>query len=517
VSVSATDAQAAVRHAGPPPPDPGPWSRRDAFALAACVLLAALVLELRLDAFGFYEDEGINLLKAVLVDGGQRLYRDVYSDQAPLFTWLLVPVGRLSGWQYQGVRQLAVTFGVLLLAGTFAVARQLGGRAAGVATVVLLLLLAPVQKFAATLVIATPALAFAVWSLFAALVSGARGSVRAAAGSGFLLALACATKAAFVYFIPAVLVALLWSSGSAGSRRRAVAWAAGLALPCLAVLTASASPLLDQVTAPHLAARQAFVEQAASARRFMLLAPGFPFLYAAALVGGLAFLRGRSEVRAVAVWLGTVLAWMLVHRPLWAHHLPDLLVPQGVLLGVVLVRATTAVRAGLGRSGGRRPALAAAASLLLVGLGLLGHLRSYDRWRRYYDNTPISELEKVASEVSRLSPPQSWIVVDRPMLAFLARRKVPPNLAMVSRKRVAAGGLEEELVRSLRTYHPVAVILCTEAFEPFGRFQSLVRASHPLVQTVSIATEFAGRQRSCRIRLRPPLARWQDHQNRPLY
>jgi hypothetical protein len=488
---------------GEPPPvcrsGPGRWSRQDALALAACLVVAALVLELRLGAFGFYEDEGINLLKAAMVDAGQRLYRDVYSDQAPLFTWLLVPVGKLLGWQYRGMRQVAVAFGVLLLGGAFAVARQLGGKGAGVATVALLLLLAPIQKFAGTLVLGTPALAFAVWSLFVALVSGARGSVRAAAGSGVLLALACATKAAFIYFVPAILVALLWTPRTGGARRRAAAWAAGLVIPCLLVLVASAGPLVSQVTAPHLAAREVFVAQAAAARRFMLLAPGFSGLYAAALVGGVSFLRPLREARPVAVWVGTVLAWMLVHRPLWAHHLPDLLVPLGVLLGAVVVRSAAVLRAW--RGNGRRTVLVAAATLLLVGVGELGHLASYTRWRRYYDNTPVSALEQVASELSSVTPPDGWVIVDRPMLAFLARRKVPPGLAMISRKRVAAGGLEEELVRSLRAYRPAAVVLCTDAFERFGRFQSLVRASHPLVQVMTSSTEFSGQQRSCRIRL----------------
>src|SRR5207244_2862102 len=126
---------------------------------------------------------------------------------------------------------------------------------------------------------------------------------------------------------------LLWSSGTGGVgvRRRTIAWAAGLVIPCLAVLAVSASPLASQVTALHLAAREAFVQQADAARRFMLLAPGFPFLYAAAVLGGVVFLRRVAGTRALAVWLGTVLAWMLLHRPLWAHHLPDLLVPLGVL------------------------------------------------------------------------------------------------------------------------------------------------------------------------------------------
>lgn len=54
---------------------------------ALLALLAAVVFVLRQHQgrFAFYEDEGLNLLKALMVAKGHALYAEVYSDQAPLF------------------------------------------------------------------------------------------------------------------------------------------------------------------------------------------------------------------------------------------------------------------------------------------------------------------------------------------------------------------------------------------------------------------------------------------------
>ena len=389
-----------------------PWSRPDWVTLAVCLFLAALVIELRQDAFGFFEDEGNNLLKAMMLGAGHDLYREVYSDQAPLFTWILLPFGLGLGWRYEAVRQVSAGFGVALLAGAFALARQLAGPVAGAVTVGSLLLLAPVQKFAGAVVIATPALALSAWALFAAFTAGARGSVRLAALAGLLLGLAGATKLAFLYFAPIALLALLYPRAPDDNRparcRRMAAWAGAALLPLVAGLaTSPGSGGLAQLFGPHLAALGLFERQAAAARRFMLLSPGFPALYlAAALAIGLLVVRHR-RARVLALWLGTVAAWMLTYRPLWSHHLPDLLLPLAVLLGAGAVAwARVARRLALERRW-LKAGLAAVVPLAPLIAGLTAHVRSYDGWRFYYDNTSVGELARVAEVVAGASSPSS--------------------------------------------------------------------------------------------------------------
>jgi hypothetical protein len=387
----------------------------------------------------------------------------------------------------------------------------------------LLLLLAPVQKFAGAVAIATPALALSVWALFAAFTAGARVSVRRAAVAGLLLGLAGATKLAFVYFAPITLLALLYprapDDNRSARRRRVAAWAGAALLPLLAGLAASGgSGGLAQLFGPHLAALGMFERQAAAARRFMLLSPGFPALYlAAALAIGLLVVRQR-RARVLALWLGTVALWMLTYRPLWSHHLPDLLVPLAVALGAGAVAWARLAR-GLARE--RRwpkAGLAAVVPLAPLLLGLAAHVRSYDGWRFYYDNASVAELTRVAEVIAAASAPEQFVLVDRPMIAFLARRRVPPSLAMISRKRLAVGGLtDREVVRALRDYRPAAVALCSGAFDRFQRFRTALAREYAETRTLTVKMELTGVPQTCRIYLpsalrsglnRAPAAAW---------
>ncbi len=474
---------------------------------AVVVVVTAMVLELRRNAFGFYEDEGINLLKAFMVASGHPLYREVYSDQAPLFTLVLVAAGRLLHWQYEPLRHVAVLFGVTTLTAAYALARHMGGRMAGLVSLALLLVMAPVQKFSTTLVIATPALAFAGWSLFIAMIAV---SPSLAGLSGVLWGLACCTKASFIYFAPLVLMAILLRSPDVGlTRRRLLALAAGGCAPVAVFLAAyPASQMLTQMTAPHVAALALFADQAAGARRFMLLSPGFPALYLSAAIGAVVLWRGgrRRFAGLMATWCMSVLTWLLTLRPIWSHHVPELLVPLAILIGMGVGAGARGARRRCGNERWAPSAMLRSASILALGVGTVLHLRSYDEWRAWYDNTAVESLRSLARIIERATTAEQWIVVDRPMLAFLAHRKVPPSLAMVSRKRIAVGGLtDSDVMGVLARYQPATVTLCSGQFTrgKFPRFLEALTTQFREVSVEPLSFEFAGLTRSCALFLRP--------------
>src|SRR4051795_7171192 len=97
---------------------------------AGSVVAAALVLCWARGRFGVYEDEGLNLLKAAAVAAGHPLYTEIYSDQAPLFTWAMAATMRIFGASVAVGGAVALVAGVLAWAGACAVARALGGRGA---------------------------------------------------------------------------------------------------------------------------------------------------------------------------------------------------------------------------------------------------------------------------------------------------------------------------------------------------------------------------------------------------
>ena len=62
-------------------------------------------------------DEGVNLIKALLLLRGFPLYRLVWSDQPPLFTYLLAGEFRLAGLSVNAARLLVLLFSCALFWG----------------------------------------------------------------------------------------------------------------------------------------------------------------------------------------------------------------------------------------------------------------------------------------------------------------------------------------------------------------------------------------------------------------
>src|SRR5262245_47748831 len=112
------------------------------------IAFGLLILEHFRGRFGFFDDEGINLLKAFMVKSGFRLYSEVYSDQAPTFTWLQAALLGLFGADTEFFRQLAILFGLGALVGASAITVEMGGRFAGLLCAALLVSFAPFLKFA---------------------------------------------------------------------------------------------------------------------------------------------------------------------------------------------------------------------------------------------------------------------------------------------------------------------------------------------------------------------------------
>jgi hypothetical protein len=72
--------------------------------------------------------------------------------------------------------------------------------------------------------------------------------------------------------------------------------------------------------------------------------------------------------------------------------------------------------------------------------------------------------DRVMRKVNQYAGQTNWMVTDLPMFAFRAGIPVPPNLAVISGKRLASGGLSEEtMIETVREYSPEQVLI--------GRFE----------------------------------------------
>jgi len=115
-------------------------SRALAFYLALCLLLVLFCAwewaPLHSIEWGY--DEGLNLAKTRLVTDGYDLYREVWSDQPPLFTYALVVGQWLLGDNPLVARYLMLATACALLVGVALLAREVSGSVAGIVAAALL-------------------------------------------------------------------------------------------------------------------------------------------------------------------------------------------------------------------------------------------------------------------------------------------------------------------------------------------------------------------------------------------
>src|SRR5579875_2834086 len=120
----------------------------------------------------------------------------------------------------------------------------------------------------------------------------------------------------------------------------------------------------------------------------------------------------------------------------WTHHLVFLLSPLAILAGGGAERLLASLP-------DRARRLAPGAVVGVLALSLL----SLSPWGM----APASggDLEAMVARVRASLPPSELLLTDDPMVAFLARRGVPPALVDTSVARIRAGELSQRTVEAV--------------------------------------------------------------------
>ncbi|MHC4653259.1 MAG: ArnT family glycosyltransferase [Planctomycetota bacterium] len=217
-----------------------PAWRRCALEAAGHALGPLLLLVLVLAFHPFREvvvfdpDEGNNLMKARLVADGHALYSEIWSDQAPLFTWMLRAWLGLTSWSVEAGRMLVLLCSCVLVWALYQSLRLTAGHLGAVASCVLLVTSAGYLRLSVSVMLATPSLMFAMLSLYAALRYRPDGRAAWLALSGVFLALALGVKMWTGLLVPIVALCVLlaarvgapapggrrWPGGPLASRRQ---------------------------------------------------------------------------------------------------------------------------------------------------------------------------------------------------------------------------------------------------------------------------------------------------------
>jgi hypothetical protein len=396
--------------------------------LLAAIVVAQVILSTPLLHNGVNYDEAVYLAAVDALRHGQTLGTQVFAAQFPGFYDLLVAISYVGGIDVEGIRAGLLAVMASGTIGGWLIGRRFGGTPGGLLVAAFVTIAPPLDLFAPQVIADTPAVALMLLALGLATLTGpvavvAAGAIFAAALSIKLTALTVLPTLAWLVgrrrAVPALLGAVAVGAGLTVLHFGAIGdlWSSNVTYHDRARSTPAVIPH------PH---RQ-IIDQIPMRTPFFWLALG-------AILVALGFAIGRRPLRVAPIWAWPVLAFgfLLVHAPLHYNHL--------VLFPYALATAAgTTVAVALKRLEGRRALLATSAVALAVTAGYA------QQWRR----VSTAKLPEPASNIAAahalasVTSPNASVIDDRPIISFLAHRRVVGALVDTALLRFETGSLTD--------------------------------------------------------------------------
>jgi 4-amino-4-deoxy-L-arabinose transferase-like glycosyltransferase len=392
---------------------------------------------------------------------------------------------KLSGYQVNAGRLLALLFSSLLIWASIQYLRLVWGRLAGLSGLVMISLLPGYLTYSVSVLIGLPSLGFAVLSMLLLVFWHQRRQTVWLWLSGLVFSLSIFTKIITAVAIPILVIGLLLD-GYYHRRKSgpywdvvgpAFIWGISFGLVSLLLGAWLVGPAgFPQLVLPHLQASQLDVFQSPDSTLTINyhLRQAWPVLLLS-LMGTLILIFRRR-------WLGFYpLAWAALayfvlaqYAPVWSHQQLLVTVPAALVAAGGLGEALAAwpdfvrqIRVRRIRSWWVAPVLLAAVLVLVVQIP-----QAAGQWQRLAATAqkPTSTETTILRKLDKFAPQTKWLFTDQPMYAFREGLLVPPELAVLSSKRVETGHLSrEEVQAAIQRYRPEQVLIGRFDFPGLGQ------------------------------------------------
>ena len=427
--------------------------------------------------FQFSFDEGVNLMKAMLLEQGYPLYSEIWSDQPPLFTYLLAVVFRYFRFDVGAFRAFVLILSSVLLWASFQFMRIIGGKWLALTGALLIFLLPTYMVLSVSVMVGLPAITFATLSLLTLALWHKHRNYLWIALSAIALGLSVLTKLFTGFLAPIFIVGILVGEYVRLGEKRSLRKLLGPPMVWIGVFTGITLVLgltlvgldnVGQLLQSHLSAQNVEVFQLEEFTLVFHLRRAWPILFLA-LIGALFALRSRRWLLLYPlVWMGTAFLLFYRHTPVWDHHQLLITVPAALLAAVAVYEVGRYLIQIFGSQ------FKLSGSGILYAVALISIFAFFFSFRvpetistlspRPSLSTSGLELdlrdEKFLIKMRRFAPQTDWVVTDIAMFAFRSGLPVPPNLAVFTMKRFETGNLtEEEVIDAIQKYQPEQVLL----------------------------------------------------------
>ena len=417
--------------------------------------------------FQFDSDEGQEMVKALLYSQGFALYGEIWSDQPPLFTFLLshwFNFFNFLGDSVVAARFLVLCFATLLVWSFSQILRLSLGMIPAIIGMILLIFSLNFMRLSVSIMIGLPSLSLAVVSIyFLFLFVKRNSSIYFLILSGIAFGLSLQLKMYTIFLFPLFLFAWLTQRKFRESTMRfwrlypAILWSftflgtfaiAGFFLNSLDLQNFFQFHLTDNV-------KDAFPDQ--NSLRDILT------MYLQDLDYGLLAILGVRKIwqsresleKFPLIWLVLATAILLNHKPIWYHHYLLLSIPlvwlatYGVVAAVQELQKIGWFAALKNKKLKEIFKLRYAAIALIFSFLVLPIKLSFIGLQNQKFIQESRDRQEVLQHLIEYRDVTQWIFTDIPMYAAHAGLNVPPEIATLSRKRIASREISDDFLKSL--------------------------------------------------------------------
>jgi len=456
------------------------WKQFGHFWLPILIALSFLVFTFAYYPFQeklqFDTDEGLNLMRSMLVTLGHPLYTEVSSDQPPLFNMILALVFRVADFDVNAARGLVLLFGTLLVWAGAQFLELTWGKLAAVLFLPLIIMAPRYLGLSVSVMIGVPAIALAAVSMVFVTLWHQKRSNLWLVLSGFLLALSVLIKLFTGFLAPIFLIGMTLTAYLNDKDRKfswtilrpALIWSVSFAGLGLLLGLAMIGPRnVWEIIYPHLMAptKEYFQDEGFGIN--VHLQPAIPLIVLGLLGAVVAVYRRNWLSLYPLAWAAVAYIMFSFYSPVFYHHQLLITVPLAMLAAAAVgdgilsfIRAVRSVPVN------RFEALwgvIALTSFVLVSFSyfpsLNKELLNRPRFRASGLDATSGKL-RVIDKMNEYIGQTHWIMTDLPMYAFRVHKPVPPILATISQKRLSTGSLTEaDILSAMEEYKPEQVLI----------------------------------------------------------
>lgn len=423
-------------------------------------------------------DEGFEPAKAILSVHGYKFYSEVWSDQPPVYAFLLSQIVKHISSEIFWQRLLTVAFAIILLSGAFwLIVRIHGWVVASLATFCVMASPGFIELSCSAMQ-EIPALTPIVVALSILVCSRPGRGCFPEILAGFVLAFGLQIKLIGALYLP-LLGVILWQRQRFGERQHVEnAWAIGGLFSrrlLRSALVFGGSLALAFVAIDWLIDRGAYLKYFRQSWTAHFAPPdsfehGSPAQYSfkwsvllknwdatvPALIGMIVLVRQacrRPLLLVPGVWLVLTLMVFGVHKPWWNYYYVHHAVPLGWCAAIGIAALWQ------GASNGRKPWLRWLLAVACVGMLVWMGSRIWLQIKGIRES-PQLYSELVLTEILRLKPFTKLLYTDDPIYSFHAGIPLPPKLGVISLKRFWSGDLTSaRLVEEIKAAEPGLILL----------------------------------------------------------